>query len=354
MDDDEKLTGDPEDQPGEYSDVDEVEVDPILDIIDYLVRCTNISFKVAHVNEEEVKTSEKVKIAHDIYRRSPIDFLIRFGKYLAPNHLQYFENLKVSGDISTSSFDECVAQLKVYHSAESRHKRVRNRRFKALQKLQNESDYFSEKQMMSRNPLLYEQLIGQYLTDEEIIERDGVDRENLTFLDLILETVDRNQMREMKNEQMLEEDLDSEILMDDQKKQINGHENKPKQWGDFEVTDTTPSFKPEVRKQSMISAPERRLLREEFLQEMYNSFIDGRDTDVDYSSIDNDEQYDDLQQLSQDAEDKYFDSETNDVENLEQHMKLVEEYGKVSLKDNSTEDPFDLFMTHISNKVSNM
>lgn len=349
---DRKLTRESDQGNGAFSDDGEVNVDPIFDIIDYLVRCTKISFNNAHVNEE-VRSSDKMQIAHDVYRKSPKDFLLRFGKYLAPSHMQYFENLNVSGDMNTS-FRECVSQLKVYHSAASRHKRVRNRRFRALQKLQNESDYFSEKEMMSRNPLLYEQLVGQYLTDEEIRERDGVDRGNLTLLDLILETVDRNQIREMKNEQMLEEDLDSMTLLDDQENQRKGHKIKKKQWGDFETVDTTPTFKPEVRKQSMISAPERRLLREEFVQEMYNSFIDGRDFDIDYSSIDNDEQYDDLQQQSQDAEDKYFDSETNDVENLEQHMKLFEEYGKAPIEIDTTEDPLDVFMTHITNKASNV
>lgn len=37
----------------------------------------------------------------------------------------------------------------------------------ALPSLQ-EGTYFSEEQMRSREPLLYEQYIGQYLTDEEV------------------------------------------------------------------------------------------------------------------------------------------------------------------------------------------
>ncbi|KAJ8721502.1 hypothetical protein PYW07_002277 [Mythimna separata] len=210
--------------------------------------------------------------------------------------------------------------------------------------------------MMYRNPLLYEQLVGQYLSDEEIKERDGVDNENLTFLSMILETVDRNDMREMKNEQMLQEDLESMKLTateDDSKSSNNDHtdnfKNK-KQWGDFDTPDTRPSYMPEPRKQSMITAPERNLLREEFLQEMFCSFIEGRDTDVDYHNIDNNEEYDDLQQVSQDAEDRYFDSESNDIENLEEHMKLVQEYGRKNSGSSIHDDPLDEFMRHISNK----
>ncbi|XP_026752295.2 coiled-coil domain-containing protein 97 [Galleria mellonella] len=327
--------------------------DPIHDIIDYLVRCAKISFKNARIDETEVRTTDKVRMAYDLYQRSPTDFLIQFGKYLAPYHIGYFETLNPVSE--KERFQECVTQLKHYHSEESRHKRIRNRRYKALQKLQDESDYFSEKQMMYRNPLLYEQLIGQYLTDEEIQERDGVDNENLTFLNMILETVDRNQMRETKNEQMLTEIIhDGSNLGKSDKKDNNIKQKGQKKWGDFDTPDTKPSFVPETRKQAMISSPERNLLREEFFQEMYSSFIEGSDTDIDYSTIDNDEQYDDLQQLSQDAEDRYFDSELNDVENLEEHMKLVEQYGKKSNKTNecALDDSLDIFMKHISNKLN--
>lgn len=330
-------------------DEEEVEIDPINDIIDYLVRCAKISFKNAHVNESEVRTSETIKMACDLYKRSPTEFLLQFGKYLAPQHIGYFENLQSTAD---SSFRQCIKELISYHSETSRRKRVRNRRYNALQKLQNESDYFSEKQMMYRNPLLYEQLIGQYLTDQEIKDRDGVDNDNLTFLSMILETVDRNEMREMKNEQLLEEQdgTNQTVTKDDTNSNDSDKFRNKKQWGDFDKPDTRPSYMPEPRKQNLISATERNLLREEFLQEMYSCFIEGRDNDVDYHSIDNDEQYDDLQQVSQDAEDRYFDSESNEIENLEEHMKLVQMYGRKNSESNVNEDPLDVFMQHMSNK----
>lgn len=323
-------------------------VDPINDIVDYLVRCAKISFKNAHMDEREIRTKEKIQMACDLFKRSPTDFLMQFGKYLAPYHMEYFEKLQPESD-ERVCYQECVAKLKRYHSNDCRHKRVRNRRYKALQKLQEESDYFSEKQMMFRNPLLYEQLVGQYLTDDEIRQRDGVDNENLTFLNMILETVDRNQMRETKNVQMVQED--EETNLSDEDSDNESRYKTKKQWGDFDTPDTVPSFTPEKRKQAMINGPERELLRKEFLQEMYSSFIDGRDIEVDYNGIDNDEQYDDLQQVCQDAEDRYFDSETNDVENLEEHMDLREEYGRQKSSTYSVDDdPLDVFMKHITIK----
>ncbi|XP_030039058.1 coiled-coil domain-containing protein 97 [Manduca sexta] len=307
----------------------DVQVDPIDDIIDYLVRCAKISFKNPHVDEAEVTTSEKICAARELYNRSPTEFLMQFGKYLTSSHVEYFE--KSNNNLCTS-FRTCVEQLKEYHSDASRRKRIRNRRYNALQKFANETDYFSEKQMMYRNPLLYEQLVGQYLTNEEIKHRDGVGNVNISLLNLVLETVDHNFMREKKNKQMIEEgSLQATINTSESENNTNEHTpDRKKMWGDFDTPDVKPGFGPDERKQIIISTSEQNLLREEFLQEMYNSFMEGYDLDIDYVSIDNDEQYDDLQQMSQDAEDKYFDSETNEVDSLEEHMKLVEEFARIN------------------------
>ncbi|XP_050347137.1 coiled-coil domain-containing protein 97 [Nymphalis io] len=325
------------------------EVDPIMDIIDYLVRCANVSFKNATVDHPEVRNNEKIQYAVEFYKQSPTQFLLQFGKFISANHLQYFEKQHLNNE----SFQKCLAELKSYHSNESRNKRVRNRRYKAMQKLQENTDYFSEKQMMYRNPLLYEQLIGQYLSDEEIRDRDAVGTENLTLLSMILDTVERNEMRQTKYEQMLNEDEDSSdgtLQSNDNK---NGACSKEKQWGSFDIPDTDAPYAPDKRKPAMINANERNLLREEFLHEMYTSFIEGRDINFDYNSVDNNEEYDDLQQISQDAEDKYFDSEENDARTLEEHMTLVEEYGrKKSIESSeSNADPLDVYMQHISYKL---
>ncbi|GBP44643.1 Coiled-coil domain-containing protein 97 [Eumeta japonica] len=339
----------------------EIEIDPITDIIDYLVHCVKIAFKPAHVNGVEVSSRDNTRAALQLFNCSPIDFLTQFGKYLKPSHLSYFENLVNSRNYSEQeNLKRCVEQLKIYHSNENTHKRIRNRRYKALQKLRAETEYFSEKEMMLRNPLLYEQLVGQFLTDEEIRERDETDSENITLLKLVLDTIDRNEMREVKNLQIdsegtviNEENTGTVYNTSDEISHWGSFENTSKsstQWGAFDVSDSRPSFKPEERKTVLISAPERELLREEFIQEMYSSFIEGRDTDFNYENVDNDEQYDDLQQINQDAEDKYFDSETNEVQNLEEHMELSLNYRRDS--DVSNEDPLDVFMEHLNERIT--
>lgn len=55
-----------------------------------------------------------------------------------------------------------------------------------------EDSYFSEIEMMKRNPLLYEQLVGQYLTEEEKRERDKFEmKDNTTFVKILMEGIER-------------------------------------------------------------------------------------------------------------------------------------------------------------------
>jgi hypothetical protein len=45
-----------------------------------------------------------------------------------------------------------------------------------------EGIYFSEKEMKQRNPLLYEQLVGQYLTKKEAEDRKNADMADIRYV----------------------------------------------------------------------------------------------------------------------------------------------------------------------------
>lgn len=46
-----------------------------------------------------------------------------------------------------------------------------------------EGSYFTEMEMRNRNPLLYEELVGKYLTPEERKERlNNIDTANITYV----------------------------------------------------------------------------------------------------------------------------------------------------------------------------
>jgi hypothetical protein len=45
-----------------------------------------------------------------------------------------------------------------------------------------EGIYFSEKEMKQRNPLLYQQLVGQYLTEKEVEDRRTADMKDIKYV----------------------------------------------------------------------------------------------------------------------------------------------------------------------------
>ena len=75
-----------------------------------------------------------------------------------------------------------------------------------MQQLLTEGDYFSEDEMKYRDPYLYEQLVGQYLTDDEI--NDKVDKTDLRFSTILLKHIDIIQENELYQGQK-----DTEVIL---------------------------------------------------------------------------------------------------------------------------------------------
>lgn len=136
----------------------------------------NMFFRVANSDavvksqqrgEPDLTRDEKVTLLREIMDRNPSSFLMRFGTYLVEDDLEHFDHLKGDYEI-----DFRLKEVKNIVDAKKKKTGVRNRRFECLQRLMKDSDYFSEEQMRRRSPLLYEEYIGQYLSEEEKFERD--------------------------------------------------------------------------------------------------------------------------------------------------------------------------------------
>lgn len=54
---------------------------------------------------------------------------------------------------------------------------------------------------------------------------------------------------------------------------------------------------------------ERLILREEFTSRMHQRFLDGKDGDFDYSTVDDNPDFDNLDIVARDEEERYFDEE---------------------------------------------
>lgn len=296
-------------------------------IMDFLVGNETISFKSQQRGESDLTKPEKIEIAWEIYNKSKLNFLIRFGKYLDTSHLNFFEQFthgcENSYEISVVLKD-CLEHAKKGGSVS-----VKNRRYEALKRMIEGTSYFSEIEMMKRNPLLYEQLVGQYLTEDEKLERDRINvNADSTLVNVLLEGIDRDDAKLKKEEQ---ENYENE-------EDGNDSEDAPSlqpsysQWGEF-TEDSKPKL---IKKKTVFISPEEQvLLKEEFTSMMYQHFLDGDDDDFNYENVDNNDQLDTNEIKDYDEEDKYFDSEEPEF---------------VQVETDGEDDELDIFMNELNNQ----
>ena len=145
-------------------------------------------FRHQQRGEPDLTRAEKLGIATDMFTSKPAAFLARFGKQLAECDLPVFDAMK--GDYV---IDFHLNEIAKYLNDGKNSLTTRNRRFEAMKKLVQEGEYFGEDEMKERNPLQYEQMIGKYLTDDEIAIR--VDRSDDSFSNLLLNQIQMQQLK---------------------------------------------------------------------------------------------------------------------------------------------------------------
>ncbi|XP_044748953.1 coiled-coil domain-containing protein 97 [Coccinella septempunctata] len=309
-------------------------------ILNHLTGIEQISFKSQQKGEADLTREEKFKIGVDLFSKNKLQFLLRFGDHLHPEHLEYFNKFTTGNDEDADDMRVVLNGLSERAISNKKLYNIKNRRFEALQQMIVEDKYFSEIEMMKRNPLLYDQLIGQYLTQEEIKERDKYRTEDQTsFVKILMEGIERSDAEKQRIDQEEYEDnameeSDSDSDLDEMKDDERSRSPPPSRslWGEFHNEGKAPKPK---SKNIYITAPEKKLLREEFITTMYESFLDGADKDFDYESVDSNSKYDCIETLEQDEEEKYFDSE---------EPATI----PIQLSDAESEDELDIFMSALN------
>ncbi|XP_062868953.1 coiled-coil domain-containing protein 97 [Trichomycterus rosablanca] len=255
--------------------------------------------KSQQLGEPDLTVEEKKQVLMEQYKAKPLVFLERYHAHLQPEHLEAF--CHVSSDCRTQYY---CTEVQKRASRSANRTRVRNHRYAALRTLQEEGQYFSEEQMRIREPLLYEQYIGQYLNEEEILQRseDAMKNGPTGLADLLI-----NSYQEKLLQNRLQEEQDREDCAEQEDEQEN---DEPTQV-EWEPT-----------------AEEKTMLREEFLSQMHQRFLDGKDQDFNYSEVDENPTYDNLDIVSHDAEERYFDEdddeeEEDEEEDEEEESKMV-------------------------------
>ncbi|XP_056609293.1 coiled-coil domain-containing protein 97 [Triplophysa dalaica] len=241
--------------------------------------------KSQQLGEPDLTLEERKKVLMNQYRSKPLVFLERYQAHLKPEHTEAFSHL--SGDCRVQYY---CREIQKRTSSTTVRTRIRNHRYAALRALQKEGQYFSEEQMRVRDPLLYEQYIGQYLSEEEIFERSEESMRNgpKGLADLLI-----NSYQEKLIQNRLEEEQEREQCAEEESDEEDCDQPRQAEWEPNE--------------------DEKAMLREEFLSQMHQRFLDGKD-DFNYSEVDENPDYDNLDILSRDAEERYFDDDDGDDE----------------------------------------
>ena len=235
-------------------------------------------FRHQQKDEPDLSLEEKQNIVHNLVQNKPAIFLQRFGKYLSEEQLEYFDELRTDN----YELEFILAQVRQDQCRFIKGHKVKNRRYAALQKMIHENnEHFTEAAMKARNPLLHEQLVGRFMTEDEKEEEGRPDMSNCSLTNIILEHMDLNKERDEKK-RLKELEEEEEFDTDDESDQ-DEEEGIGRQEGS------------------------REFLKQQFVKAAYQSFLDGKDSGIDYKIIDTDTTLDDLDAEQRDQEERYFD-----------------------------------------------
>ncbi|XP_072286746.1 coiled-coil domain-containing protein 97 [Pyxicephalus adspersus] len=278
----------------------------LLDMFSAIIE-SRVPIRSQQIGEPEFSHEQKMSMLLDLYKSKPLIFLERFRKVLKEENLQCFSQL--SGDYTADFYFKEIrkASLKKVN-----HTRVRNKRYAALQQLISAGEYFSDEEMRQRDPLMYEHYVGQYQSEEEIMSQNRRDLCQASSLSDVLLNSCQEQIiqRKLEVQRELEENCEEE---EEDSEEEEEEEEKEKEEGS------------DLQADEVVDSEERALMREEFLSRMYQSFLDGKDKNFDYSEVDDNPDFDNLDIVTQDEEERYFDDDDEEMEEMDAEEDQREE-----------------------------
>ncbi|KAL4237872.1 Coiled-coil domain-containing protein 97 [Mactra antiquata] len=260
------------------------------------VSLSDAHFKHQQRGEPDLTLDEKIETCQNLLDTNKVKFLEKFWTFLDMNDVKYFDKFRSEYEV-----DFYVKQIMKNNNVGFQKNRVKNRRYRALQELISNGEYFSDDEMKFREPFLYEQMVGQYMTDDEIQAK--VDKTDLKFSSILLKHIDQ-----------LDENARYGADKDKEESQVEEEEDDGDEEEEEEEMEVTSEKLNECDEgNETISTEQKEELKAEFLTIMQEKFLNGEDKAFDYKSVDYNDVYDDLDLLNADAEEKYFDDDDDDT-----------------------------------------
>ncbi|KAI7892215.1 coiled-coil domain-containing protein-domain-containing protein [Mucor mucedo] len=283
-----------------------------------------IPFKTLRRDEEKIGFQEQSDQMKKILQDDPALFLSKWGRYLPHSVLSQFQSIKDNYEVDfylKSLLYEDEEEVSTRPAKSALRTLVQNRRYEYLKRHLKDSDYFSDESIQLRDPALYDQYIGQHISAQE---KEEPFADDMTLVNRILSNIDRKfvddhlHRQKIVDEEQMEEEEESEsedeilekstptVITKKKTKDVNMTDSDlPKD----DVLDSDEDNMEEIdendTEEIMKFREEQRL---ELIRLLEEKFLAGKD-DFDYDQVDYNEEYDDLEQLERDIQDRYFDED---------------------------------------------
>jgi hypothetical protein len=240
--------------------------------------------KLQQRNDVELSDEEKLKILKELFDNNLNVFLEKYWPHFNTN--EYLKLIQPKTSKENELFNYYLN--KINEPLNKKKSKIKNRRYEALQRLIKQGDYFSDESMKSREPLLYSNMIEKFNT--QIVDLEPTASQVGVLSSFLMRTLENMNHTERVN-RLKENEIDER-----EEEEISDEE---KDESEYETDED----------ENQISHDEKQKYRQDFIQIMYNKFLNGEDVNFDYETVDFNEEYDDLNVLNQDQQDKYFDDE---------------------------------------------
>ncbi|KAI8084243.1 coiled-coil domain-containing protein-domain-containing protein [Gilbertella persicaria] len=180
----------------------------------------NIPFKTLRYGEIEPTQEEKLHQMQLTLLDDPALFLGKWGRHLSQTTLRMFKvvenNYEVDFYLNSLLYQESqdVDMTRPVSRKSAMHQLAQNRRYEFLQRELKYSDYFSDESIRLREPVLYDQYVGQHIP---VQERTKPFENNMTLVNRIFSNMDQkyvydhlDQQKIVDEERFEEEEEDSE------------------------------------------------------------------------------------------------------------------------------------------------
>uniref|UniRef100_A0A0R3S4G6 DUF2052 domain-containing protein n=1 Tax=Elaeophora elaphi TaxID=1147741 RepID=A0A0R3S4G6_9BILA len=295
-------------------------------MIGRIISHDDIFYRSEQRDTPDLTMEEKRALLENLFVENSHLFMRRYHKYLVVEDCDCFDQ----NDYEIQFYVKAVIErCKDVDVKKRKNVRLRNQRYVELLRLKRETDYFSNKKMREREPLLFDKMIGRFLPEEEqIYLRPTIENESLSgvFMQFEDSQIISNRRTAHLNEwdDFLKYDRKNVSKFGDLvqharsrfREEMEGGNDEMKCEDGYEVTDgdskPTPMRKveEEMTSESSDEDHDQEQLRADFIDHMEQRFLRGDDVEFyDYSLIDNVMTKEYEQMYDRDLEDAYFEND---------------------------------------------